>query len=524
MPYQRETYYEPSRIDAGGAAVFGTLADKLSEFSQRTKQVADAIATPQAERAGMEAAQAGSTKLKVAWNAQNRAYNDALVRSYALNTYADMNQKVSEFEVKAGTDLNQFRADVDGYRKGTLPALMPEARPIIEQALEQRVSEGTIRIGNLAAKEQRAEMMAGSDRGRQVMLDRMSRLYTSGDPNQIAQAEGLNSLYVNSIQGDVAAGLLTQREANAKIDLFHKDVTRQVVTGQLEAELDKPGGDPIKVIEDTLKSASPVLNDAEKMDLVTGLYARLNARQALQIERVQNDTLSMKAQYAAGEKQATELLLQGKLSIGTLERMVSDDRLDPTVARTMRTALKEGNSGIDDERTAALVGLNLLDYEESDILSNPSLSWETRGKLIAKRRELQDSWRTTQAGKEGADRIDRALGLVPGTAVVMLSDAQKRARGAALTEWYDRVDALPDSERTKAAILDLSEQTIDKVITRNNEIQAERIEASRENFIKSHPARESMDKEDQAEFDKTLAGYDKLIQDALKAPPVRAHR
>lgn len=514
MPYQREDYYQPSGIDTGQAEVYSTLSARLMDFSQRAAQQAETMALPRVQAAGAAAAQAGDTKLKAPITRLNRAYNDALVRAYALNKYADIHQEVSRIELEAGTNLEQFRTQVDGYRKGTIPNLMPEAQPLIEEALNQRIAEGAIRVGTLAANEQRANTIAEADRGRQTIEDQVSRLLTSGDPEQIAQAGGLTSFYVNSLKGDMVAGLKSEREANAQIDKFHKNVTQQVALGQLQAELDDPQGDPVKLIEHTLAAASPYLSNDEKTELVSEQFQLLNAHQALASERLQQQTLGMQAQWAAGEQQATQLLVDGKLSIGIVSRMLRDDRLDPAFALTLRTQLKEGNPGISDEKTMTLIGLNVLSYSEDEIMSEPGLSWEDRGKLIKERRDLDDSWRTTQAGKEGADRIDRALGLVPGTAVVMLSDVEKRARGTALNQWYDLVEELPDDQRSNRAILDASAKVIDRVIIRNVALQVERNEKNKRDFIAEQGDPKKMDEYDREEYDRQLKMYDDRIANA----------
>lgn len=524
MPgYQREDYYQPSGIDTGQAGVYGALAGRLREFSERAKNQADTLAIPKAEQRGAEAAAAGDTNLKAPINRVARAYNDGLIRAYALDSYADVHEKLSQFEIDAGTDAGKFKAAVAGYRSGKIPATLPAAQPILLRAIQEREADGMQRIGTLKANETHIEAVAQADRGRATMQDQISRGYTSGDPEKIARADELSKLFVSSLEGDVVAGLKTRREADAQIDKFLKDTTSEVALGKLQEELDKPDGDPIKVIEETLAHADPILSDEERMVLVGSMFSRVNAQQALATERVQQQTLQHQAQWDAGEKYATTLQLQGQVTLGILARMVNDDQLDPAIGRSIASALKSG-SGTGNSNEELLVGLNLLAYTEEEIYLNPDLSSEAKFKFINERRDQDDSWKRTQVGVEGSERIDRALNIVPGTNMNMLTEAQKRARGMALGEWYDRVDAMPDDERSNAAILDMSESVIAKVILRNVALAVERQEANRDAFIKSQPPRDTMDDEDRAEFDSSLALYDQRVANERKKSQQRPHR
>lgn len=515
MAYQRTEYYEPARISTGQSAVYGTLSERLREFGARARSVGDEIAVPAAQEEGAAAGLAGQTQKRTSITPAGRAYNDAMVRSYALGAFADIQTNLDRLEVEAGTDPQKFRTSVDGFRKGMVPTMLPEAQPIIDSALQMRTLEGMRRISQAQQQETRANVIAESERGRTALEDRISRAYASGDPEQMTFADtNLTPLYLGSIEGDVQAGLLTRRGADAKIDLMIKNTTRQTIIGRMEAELTSPTGDPVGVIRDALDKTSPVLSDEENLQLVGSLIQRLNVHQALVAEQAQTVTLGIKAQQEAGEKEATQQLLRGTLTVNTLERMVADDRLDPSVARSMRAALKEGAGQVSDQREKALVEIDLLNYSEEDIRDNSRLSWDDRADLIAKRRSQATGWRDTNAAQEAAGRIDRALGIVPGTMAVTLTDEQKSQRGRAMTQWYDAVEALPDADRS-AQILPLANEVIKQVITGNDASELARLEQRLEQFTAGKNP-EDMGANERKVYDDTVARLRQRI-DKLRA-------
>jgi hypothetical protein len=191
-------------------------------------------------------------------------------------------------------------------------------------------------------------------------------------------------------------------------------------------------------------------------------------------EQLEGDTL--KQRFAAGEKHATQLLLTGKLTTNKLEQLVTNDYLDPGVARTLQNELESGGTKMDDDRERFHVETNLFDFTEEDIAQNPRLTWDTRRALIEKRRDLATGWRSTQQAREGAERIDRALGIVPGMDSRFMKDEERRARDQALTEWYDAVDALSPEER-QAKSIELSEVVIQRVIRGNAAKEAQQLQA-----------------------------------------------
>lgn len=509
--YERSVEYQPgARVNTGASGVYSSLGEKLAEFKSFAQGVYEDEAIPAAQLQAADDAAAGKTKERLPLNAINRAYNEALVRAYALDAYADVHEKLSQFEVEAGTDVRKFKSQVAGYRSGMLPQLLPSVQPIVSAAMQQRELEGVTRIGTLKAAEGKAEAIAASERGLDAIESEISRLYTAGDPVSIARADALTKTYLDGVKGNVMGGLYTLREGEAKSDQMLKNVTRNVAIGKLERAIEI-GGDPVKVIEDTMAHASPILSDEEKMQLVGDLLTRLNVHQAFATERERQAELDMKAEWAAGEKLATQLLLRGQLTLRTLDKMVTADQLDPAIARSLRTALKEGATSMQsDERTLFIYETQVLSFTEQQIRDEPLLSWKDKIDLIDKRRQQEGGWPDSNPAQEAKARIDRALGLVPGVLVASLPDDVKRARGRAQGMWYDEMAQLPDDRRLEQAI-PIAEKVIKQVVVTNNAREVDRLKQLRESFTRGKdPA--SMGKAERKRYQDELDRIDRQIE------------
>jgi hypothetical protein len=268
----------------------------------------------------------------------------------------------------------------------------------------------------------------------------------------------------------------------------------------------------VAVIQDMMKAGSPLMSDAEKVQFVGQLVERVNLHQRMTAEQHQMEAADVKSAHEEGEKQATELLLKGQLTQATILRMVENDSLDPTVARTLRNELKSGGTRMDDDAEAFKVGASVLDYTEQEIATNPRLSWDTKSKLIEKRRQQVGGWQDTNPMQEARRRIDAELGIVPGTQQ-LISDEKGRQRGRALTELYNRLEALPENERESKA-LEVAQSVITDTL-RNTAASSlvraqDRLEAKRAELTDDLGARERKIVEDE------IARLEKVVAD-LKA-------
>lgn len=221
--------------------------------------------------------------------------------------------------------------------------------------------------------------------------------------------------------------------------------------------------------------------------------------------------------HDAGNRVATLRALRGELSTSQLADLVASDNIDPDKARTVAGFIKEraGGVAVDDPETLFSVRVNLLDYSEQEIAALPGLKPDTKADLIEKRRAEQDSWRGSVQGREAASRIDRALGIVPGTMMEALTPDEKTRRERALTQWFDAVEALPAGER-EARALPLANQIIQDVVRSSAEKEAATLRNRLESYkaLAGDPA--EMSKAKRAEYDARIKNYEEQIR-ALEA-------
>jgi len=476
--YRRTELFAPPQVNTGQAEVFGTLADRLRGFSQILANQGDVRA-------------------------------DRALRSYVLSQYADVTQNMARIQAESGTDVEKFNASVKGYMDGTLRGTDARARQSIAEIIQKQAAERGSQIAELAVSEQRANQKAETIRGLDAMRADISTKLASGDPAKIADAEALSATFQAHIRDGIADGTFTEREGLKYIDDSLKQGVREVTFGQLDRALNT-GGDAVAVAEAALQT--PGFSDPERVELATQVLQRLNLHQRMDAERHALEVSEVKGAYEQGEKEATMALLQGKLTIAKIEQLVSEDRLDPTVARTLRNELKSGGPSVDDDQTAFRVSTDLLSYTEQQIGSMPGLSWDTRAKLIEKRRSQVGRWPDTNSAQEARARIDRALGIVPGTQQ-MVSDEKGRQRGAALTDWFNRIEALPEVDRERSAIR-VAEEVITERIRLNKADEAARLRRSLESWRLKQGDPAEMGKSARAAYDAELAKRQTRIEAA----------
>lgn len=469
--YQRDTLYQPQAPDFSASNTASQLAGALSSFSRR---MGERYQNAQAERGAAAGAQSqGTPKFKSNLTTYGRAYNNAAQRNYAIEQYTEIEKQLGRLENESAADPEKFQALADGVRKGMLKAAPAESRADISNLFSRRLSEGVVRLDGQRIKQQKDLNRGTLEQGLQIMSDSISRKAASGDATLMAEIEEDELHYDLMIQGGLNDGTLTPVEGQVLRNQGKKRVTSQVITGLFEREV--TAGNPVNFLERLMDSSPQDLSDAEKQQLVGTLFTRLNQRNALAREQDQLDSDEQKAKYARGEKAATMDLLTGRLTTKRIESLVENDDLDPGVARTLQNELEQGGPKSDDDQERFHVETNVLEFSEDEIAQNAKLSWDTRRELIEKRRELSEGWRSTQQAREGAERIDRALGIIPGMDSKMLSKDDRRARDQALTEWYNTVDALPPEER-QAKSIELSEKVITNVIRNNASNERKRLE------------------------------------------------
>lgn len=470
--YRRSIPYQAQSQATGQAEVFQTLTDRLRDFSQTIYR--EAVA-PQiearAKAAGSEAGATGTPELRSPLTLYGRVYNDAAVRAYALSQYSDVEKNLAQFEAESGTDVAKFQAKVQGYREGAIGGVMPEARSFIAEMIDEtsgNASTRIVRAAALAAKEtQRTEISGGLD----TLAGRVSKLYLSGQPEDIQKASSLGQTYLDMVDASVADGTFSPKEGAALKNNHLKNSVEWLAAGELETQYNIPGGNPVGVIKNIL--ANPALDDGDRQALARNLYSRLDLLQRGDAERANAASAAAKAEAAAAEADLTIELFQGKLTAAKITQAIRTRGLDPGVGRTLFDKLKAG-PGVDDDRERFNIESSLLSYTPQEIANNPRLSWDTKRILVEKRRSLEGGWPDSNQAQEARQRIDRAVGIVPGIPNPFLTAETARQRGEAQTRWFDLMQALPPEQREAQAVT-VAQTVIGEVISKRTEADRARM-------------------------------------------------
>jgi hypothetical protein len=455
--YERFIRYQAQSQDTGQAQVFATLSDRLRDFSNQIyeQQVVPAVKA-KAQVAGAAAGAAGTPQLKSSFTLYGRAYNDSAVRAYAMSQYSDIEQTMGQFEVEAGTDAAKFTAKVDGYRNGALQGVIAEARPFIQQMVQERSQEGLSRITTAArvqAKETVRVQIAG---GLDAMAGKVSKYFLESTDDSIAKAQATGQAYLEMVDASVADGTFSPKEGQALKDNHLKNSMEWLSAGRLEAEYSLPNGNPVRVIQDVI--SNPALTDEDRQQLGRNLFNRLNLLQAADKEASDLRSAEFKAEAEAADRDLTSMLLRGKLTVGKIEEAVRLRGLNPSRATALFEKLGAG-PGADDDRERFKVETNLLTYTRAEIESNPRLSWDTKRALIERLDSRLGGWQDSNPSQEARRRIDNSLGIVQGIPNPLLTAEIAAKRGEALTAWYDEMALVPPAERDAKA-LTIADQVI----------------------------------------------------------------
>lgn len=511
----------PSLIDVGrratptgSADVAARLADSFASFSRMGSDVGAQLSANVGGMRGAEAGAAGPPKMRSSLTAFGKAYNDSALRSYAIKAEADANETAARLEVEAGTDPERFRKAMDEVRRATLSEAPAEARALVDEVYVRRSSQGLSRIQGALAAEIRDEgrRLISEDIAQRV--ERISVLRAQDDDASFAESVEEQTKLQLMIDGAVNTGDLSPTEGAVLLQGTQRDIVFNVVKQRFRNELDDPLGDPIGMIENVreIVALDQSLTPEEEAKLENDLLAEFRDHSALRAARESAAGSAQELRYAEGEQQATALLFSGTLRQADLLEMVLDDKIKPSVARALQNELDSpAHVAKSDPTELATVEINLLRYEEQDIWTNQKLTVSDRSRLIQKRRDEAQGWKSTQTAREAFDRIDRALDIVPGVDPDSLTAEELRMRDQALTELYDTIDALPPEER-QAALMAKSQEVIENRVraTAREQLRAKR--ERRQQYIDMAGDLTEMSKTERERFDADLEMfYDKPI-------------
>jgi hypothetical protein len=409
-----------------------------------------------------------------AQTAYGQAYNNAAMRGYAIKSEGDAEDTAARLEVEAQNDPDKFATLFGAARDEALKQAPKEARATLATIYGRRMNASVARLTQARAVEQnkiaRSDLAEGLERG----IDRAANLHVADDPASYELAVEEEAKLQLAIDGAVNDGTISAAEGLSLHKTTGRQLTAATISARFRKELDSPHGDPVGFIEKLRKEnrTNEALDPSEEEALIDKLVSDLREHNALMSAQLSESNAMLKARYEQGNRDATAALFSGELTVGKLRDMVQRQQLDPDRATTLANELQQGDTKVDDSKEAFHVRTNLLSLSEEEIANNTKLSWKTRAELIEKRRQESETWKGTQAAREAEARIDRALGIAPGTMRAGLSAEEAEARDNALTQWYSAVDALPPNER-QAAVLSTAQDVIKRVIRNNKSSEAQ---------------------------------------------------
>lgn len=480
-------------VDRGESTAAMELANTLRQFGG---MVADYGIKQQQTRGAQEGTIAGASgrpNFQKGWRtmtAYGQAYNNAATRSYAIKAEADAEDQAARLEVDAANDPSKFEATFGAVAKSTIKAAPPEARAILTEVYNRRMTEGRMRLINAQATEQHTQARSDLAEGVARANDRIARMRASGDPAQLAQAdeeEVKRNLMIDGAAGD---GTISPVERIA----YHQDAINQTfedtIVAQLEAEIANPKGDPAGFILkfDAQAKLDETLSPEQKQKLHTRLVATLADHQRLANLADANNNAELKARWAESERDGTARFIRGTLTSSWLAAKLDRNEIDPAIARTLSDGLRSHPDAISDSHELLVVEPNLLSFSEEDILKNSHLSNDDKRRLILKRQDMARGWQGSPEAQEGNRILTRGLGIQPGTNLLLLSSDQVRQLADAQNEYYTRGAAMDPAKR-QAELVPLARELVGKfhLVTANKKAEAADANAAENEAIANDP-------------------------------------
>lgn len=520
----RPTLFDTQFGDPGAgarAAAAENLANSFKSFGGLVSGVAGNIRAEEGKQEG--AAVQGTPEFRKGFDAitpYGQAYNDAALRGYAIRSEADADDTAARLEAEAVTDVEGYTAKMSKVRDSVISEAPPEARAVLQEIYTKKITDGRVRIQRAAIEEFRKESQDLFVEGLSRATDKIGRLRAEDTVESHTEAELEQAKMDMLISAAERDGTITPVQANAANREAQRSIVKQTVVSRFRKELDNPYGDPIGFLEKFKKAnaESEALPPEEEAKLNDMLLADLREKNALDSARAAQASAVEKDRYDTGDRIATSEFLAGKLTRPRLLEMVEAGVLQPSRATALQNELESqarAPSVKSDPKalfTAETQMFRMSDEEfQQDVVENSSLSYDDRSRLVLKRQEEAQTWKGSQIAKESEERIDRALGIVPGTNAKLLSEDELRQRDEALSEWYDRVDALPPEER-QGQVKQIAEEIIQKKIKDQNTVRRNQAQNNLDAYIGRMGPREDLDDQQQKDYDATVERYRSQIQ------------
>lgn len=512
---ERPALIDTTPLETGNSQAATALAHAFKQFEGIALEPAANARAQQGQQEGTEAGANGTPEFRAgvrAATAYGAAYNNSAMRSYAVHSEADAEDQAARLELEAQNDPDTFAATFSAVRDETMKHAPPQARGTLATIYDRRLQAGVSRLSLARADELNKTARADTAEGVARLIDKAATLHGSDDIANYEEAIETEVQLGLLIDGAASDGTITQTEAVALHKNSQRQLLSQTVSARFRRVLDSPSQNPVDFIEKLRKEnkTNEALSPKEEDALVDQLIGDLKQHNALMAAGLTDNNAAMRMRYEVGDREATAALFTGELTTGKLREMIVQQRLDPGRATSLANELASGDK-LDDTKEAFHVRTNLQSIAEADIASNRKLSWKTRGDLILKRREEAETWKGTQVAREANDRIERALGIAPGTNRDMLKPEEAEQLDQAKTTWYNEVDKLPPAER-QAAVLTVAEDVVGRFIRKGKANEAQNKRKNKATYIKLQREKfgppDQMDEQSRKKYNERLSQYD----------------
>lgn len=315
MAWERQGLLRAQQGEEEGA-IAGEEMRAAANWAQRDRELQEGLAKKGVTEGRMNLSRASSsvptlrTGLR-ATTAYGRAYNNAAIRSYAIQAEADADETAARLEAEAGSDPERFRTVFGKVRDDILQNAEPGMRAALSEIYGRRLGAGVVRATEKRALEVKNEHRVIAKQGLQQMVDRAGRLRAEGDDAGADEEMLKMEALLGSVQND---GTYTPAEVQAMRREAQVGVLAQEEAGSFVRELQNPEGDPLAYIERLRAeyATTEALSADEENRVIDGLFAEWRQYASLQASRhsqeVDGHVATVLDAYSRGQTAGTAAL------------------------------------------------------------------------------------------------------------------------------------------------------------------------------------------------------------------------
>ncbi len=502
-PYRQVQSAEQVRTDlpsSGAAAHAAALENVFKEFSGVSSDIYNKAQVQPGALAGAASGDTGHPQYKQGLErltAYGRAFNNAATGAYAVQAAAQADDAAARLRVQANKNPDTFATTYSAVRDAVLKNAPPEAVPMLTELYNKHLAANLAAIRGDQMEEQRQLHRQEYDVGVSRQASRVAELQGSADPRDHLEAADQQVILSQMITGGQNAGLYSEAEAQAMHVSTMRQITAQVFQTQVDRELARPDGDVITLLDNFRKAhqdnlSNPnepaVLSEPEFQKLMADATTKIREQNLLIAMNKREGKTAEQIKYEEGDKQYTSLFLQGKLTDRLLDAAVRSGDLKAETARSLHNMIN-GGGGPSKSNPIAYAAITrdpgFLDMKPEEIAAHPDISQVDKLNLIKEQDRRKANWEGTQKVKDARAIIDHALKIEPGTPAALLSDAQKKAQGAAHDEFVRLMNDVDPAKRDSSAT-SVAQTVVKHVEQREAAEDAANLERAKQSFTKSH--------------------------------------